>query len=156
MQPRSKAETLAEIAQQRAAGKKIVFTNGCFDILHIGHIRYLEEARALGDYLVIGVNSDTSVRALKGPTRPINSELDRVEMLCALKAVDSAIVFTEADPHSLISEIQPDVLVKGGDWKVSEIIGADIVLARGGEVRSLILVEGRSTTNTIEKIQRNV
>jgi rfaE bifunctional protein nucleotidyltransferase chain/domain len=156
MQPRSKEDILADIAQHRAAGRKIVFTNGCFDILHIGHIRYLEEARALGDYLVVGVNSDASVTALKGPSRPVNSELDRVEMLCALKSVDGAIIFAEMDPYNLISEVQPDILVKGGDWKVSEIIGADIVLARGGEVRSLVLIEGRSTTNTIQKIQRGV
>lgn len=156
MQPRSKEESLRTIADNRAAGRKIVFTNGCFDILHVGHIRYLEEAKALGDYLVVGVNSDASVKALKGPSRPVNSELDRVEILCALKAVDGAIIFSEADPYNLIREIQPDVLVKGGDWKVSEIIGADIVLARGGDVRSLLLIEGRSTTNTIQKIQRGV
>lgn len=153
---KSKQETLEEIKRARAQGKKIVFTNGCFDILHTGHIRYLQEASALGDYLVVGVNSDASVKVLKGPTRPVNGVEDRVEMLCALKSVSGAIIFTEETPYNLIKEIQPDILVKGGDWNVEAIVGADIVKARGGEVKSLMLVEGKSTTNTIAKIQDRV
>lgn len=152
---RSKQEVLQEIKKAKSQGKKIVFTNGCFDILHVGHLRYLTEARALGDYLIVGVNSDASVRVLKGPNRPVNVEAERVEMLCALKSVDGAIIFTEDTPYNLIKEVEPDVLVKGGDWKVEQIVGADIVQARGGLVKSLILVEGKSTTNTINKIQGN-
>lgn len=145
-------EVLAEIGKRRAAGRKIVFTNGCFDILHVGHVRYLAEARSLGDYLIVGVNSDESVKLLKGPARPINGEEDRAEMLLALKSVDAAIIYSEETPYNLISLVQPDVLVKGGDWAIDKIIGADLVLARGGQVKSLAFIEGRSTTAVIEKV----
>ncbi len=136
----------------RAAGKKIVFTNGCFDIIHTGHARYLAKARALGDLLVVAVNSDASVRTIKGRKRPINSEADRMEVLASLEAVDFVTLFNEPDPYRLISELQPDVLVKGGDWPVEKIIGRDVVAARGGQVVNIPYLEGASTTGIIEKI----
>ena len=135
--------------------KRIVFTNGCFDILHPGHVEYLEEAKSLGDFLIVGLNSDSSVQRLKGPTRPINNEADRKAMLSALKAVDLVITFDEDTPHDLIRVLQPDVLVKGGDWSVDGIVGSDIVLANGGEVISLSFKDGYSTSNLINKIQKN-
>lgn len=134
--------------------KKIVFTNGCFDILHIGHIRYLQEASKLGDVLVIGLNSDASVKRLKGPERPVNNELDRAELLCALGFVDYVVIFDEDTPYNLISDIQPDVLVKGGDYKSEEVAGRDIVEARGGKLVLIPFVEGKSTTGIIEKIKK--
>ena len=132
--------------------KKIVFTNGCFDILHVGHKRYLQEAATLGDILVVGVNSDDSVRRLKGPNRPVNNEQDRVEMLCAMGFIDYVVVFGEDTPYELIKKIQPDVLVKGGDYKPDEVVGRDIVEARGGELKLIKFVDGKSTTNIINKI----
>jgi D-beta-D-heptose 7-phosphate kinase/D-beta-D-heptose 1-phosphate adenosyltransferase len=139
------------VGSYRAQNKKIVFTNGCFDLLHIGHVTYLEEARALGDILIVGVNSDASVSKLKGPSRPLQSESDRSRILAALKAVDHTVIFSEETPLNLIKEIKPDVLVKGGDWKIDQIVGSDFVLASGGEVKSLNFVAGRSTTALIEK-----
>ena len=131
--------------------QKIVFTNGCFDLLHVGHVRYLQEARNCGDLLVVGVNADASVKRLKGPTRPIQNENDRAEILAALKAVDYVVVFPEDTPANLIEAVHPNVLVKGGDWKPEQIVGGTFVLSYGGEVRSLQFVEGRSTTKIIEK-----
>lgn len=142
------------LALWRAAGQRIVFTNGCFDLLHYGHLHYLAEARDLGNRLVIGLNSGASVRRLKGPTRPINDELTRAHTLASLEMVDAVVVFDEDTPLELIRLVQPDVLVKGGDWKPEQIVGADLVLARGGEVRSLPFVEGYSTTNIEQKILR--
>lgn len=138
----------------RSAGKKIVFTNGCFDLIHTGHTRYLAKARALGDVLVVAVNSDASVRTIKGKKRPINNENDRMETLAALEAVSYVTLFNEPDPHRIISELQPDVLVKGGDWPIDKIIGGDVVTARGGQVVNIPYVEGASTTGIIEKILR--
>ena len=138
---------------EKVKDKQVVFTNGCFDILHVGHKRYLEEARKLGDILIVGVNSDESVRRLKGPERPINSENDRVEMLTALDCVDYVIVFEDDTPYDLINRIKPDVLVKGGDYKPDEVVGKDIVESNGGEVVIIPLVEGKSTTAVIEKIK---
>lgn len=134
-------------------GKKIVFTNGCFDILHLGHVEYLNEARSLGDALIIGVNSDLSVKELKGPDRPINNEHDRQAMLLNLKAVDCVQVFTEQTPLEIIKLIKPDVLVKGGDWKIDQIVGSDFVLSRGGTVKSLLFKNGYSTSNLIHTLQ---
>ena len=136
----------------RATGKKIVFTNGCFDLIHTGHTRYLAKARSFGDILVVAVNSDASVRLIKGEKRPINSEADRMETLAALDCVDFVTVFHEADPYRIISELQPDVLVKGGDWPIEKIIGRDIVEQRGGKVISVGYIEGASTTGIIKKI----
>ena len=134
-------------------GKKIVFTNGCFDILHRGHVTYLNEARKLGDVLVIGLNSDNSVRKLKGPERPINNELDRGYVLSQLRSVDFVEIFDEPTPLSLINKVRPKVLVKGGDWKIDQIVGAQEVIANGGKVFSLNFVDGYSTTSVIHKIQ---
>jgi rfaE bifunctional protein nucleotidyltransferase chain/domain len=138
----------------RASGKKIVFTNGCFDLIHTGHTRYLAKARSLGDILIVAVNSDSSVRAIKGDKRPITTEADRMETLAALESVDFVTLFSEPDPFRVISDLQPDVLAKGGDWRVDQIIGRDIVEARGGKVVSLGYIEGASTTGIIEKILR--
>lgn len=137
----------------KVAGKKVVFTNGCFDILHVGHKRYLEEARNLGDLLVVGVNSDDSVKRLKGPERPVNPERDRVEMLTALDCVDYVIVFEDDTPYDLINRIKPHVLVKGGDYKPEEVVGKDIIESYGGEVVIIPLVAGKSTTAVIKKIK---
>jgi D-beta-D-heptose 7-phosphate kinase/D-beta-D-heptose 1-phosphate adenosyltransferase len=133
------------------AGKKIVFTNGCFDLLHVGHVRYLQEARKLGDYLIVGVNSDASTRILKGPTRPIQNENDRAEILAALACVDFTVIFNEETPAKLIEQVRPEILVKGGDWKIDQIVGGDFVQSYGGKVLSLQFIEGRSTTKIIEK-----
>ncbi len=133
-------------------GKKVVFTNGCFDILHVGHLRYLEQAKNEGDILIIGVNSDDSVRRLKGPTRPINTELDRAEMLAGLKAVDYTVIFTEDTPVELIEELKPSIHVKGGDYKKEDLPETEAVERNGGEVRILMLVDGKSTTNVVNKI----
>ena len=127
---------LEAISKQRPR-KKIVFTNGCFDILHYGHIKYLSSARSYGDILVIGLNSDASVRRLKGDKRPINTEKDRAEILAALENVDHVIIFNEDTPYKLIKSLKPDILVKGGDWRKEKIVGADIVLANGGKVFSI-------------------
>ena len=138
---------------ERAAGRRVVFTNGCFDILHPGHIAYLEDAAACGDVLVLGLNSDASVRRLKGPERPINSERDRAVMLAGLASIDYVTFFEEDTPIELIRAVAPDVLVKGGDWTIGNIVGADFVQGRGGEVFSLPFRQGYSTTSLIEKIK---
>lgn len=138
----------------RMKGDRIVFTNGCFDILHRGHVEYLQEAALLGDRLIIGLNSDESVRRLdKAEDRPFNDQNDRAKVLTALRFVDAVVIFDQDTPLELIQTIGPDVLVKGGDWKPEQIVGADIVKARGGDVRSLKLVDGFSTTNLVEKIR---
>jgi rfaE bifunctional protein nucleotidyltransferase chain/domain len=137
----------------KTSGKKIVFTNGCFDLLHVGHVRYLQEARAQGDILVVGVNSDASTKRLKGPTRPVQNESDRAEILAALGCIDFSVIFTEDTPQNLIEQVRPDVLVKGGDWAVDQIVGAPFVQSYGGEVRSLHFVDGKSTTKIIAKAQ---
>lgn len=139
--------------RDKVHGRKVVFTNGCFDILHVGHKRYLEEARSLGELLVVGVNSDDSVRRLKGTDRPVNTERDRVEMLTALNCVDYVIVFEDDTPYDLINRIKPQVLVKGGDYKPEDVVGKDIVESNGGEIVIIPLVEGKSTTAVIEKIK---
>lgn len=131
--------------------KKIVFTNGCFDILHRGHVAYLNEAKNLGDILIVGLNSDASVKRLKGEMRPINKEQDRKFVLENLKSVDFVEIFNEDTPYNLIDSIKPNILVKGGDWKPDQIVGSDIVLKSGGQVRSLQFIDGFSTTKTIEK-----
>jgi D-beta-D-heptose 7-phosphate kinase/D-beta-D-heptose 1-phosphate adenosyltransferase len=152
----TKIKTLSELhpllAILRASGKRIVFTNGCFDLIHTGHTRYLATARSFGDLLVVAVNSDASVRSLKGSPRPINGQNERAETLAALESVDFVTVFEELDPYKVISVLQPDVLVKGGDWPIEKIIGRDVVQARGGRVVNVPFVEGQSTTCIIEKI----
>jgi D-beta-D-heptose 7-phosphate kinase/D-beta-D-heptose 1-phosphate adenosyltransferase len=136
----------------RRRGTRIVFTNGCFDLIHPGHVRYLRAAKRLGDLLVVGLNSDASVRRLKGPLRPLVSLRDRCEVMAALEMVDYVTVFGEDTPYNLIKQVRPDVLVKGGDWKPEQIVGADIVRARGGAVRSLRFAPGYSTTRLVRRI----
>lgn len=138
----------------KAEGKTVVFTNGCFDILHRGHVTYLEFARAQGDALILGLNSDASVRRNKGPTRPINSQDDRAFVLTGLKAVDAVVIFDEPEPRALITEVLPDILVKGKDW-AHNVVGRDIVEANGGKIVLADMVEGRSTTNTIDRVLQN-
>lgn len=138
---------------QITTGKKVVFTNGCFDLLHAGHVTYLKEAKELGDFLVLGLNSDSSIQRLKGPLRPIVSEMDRALILSQLKSVDAVILFSDDTPYELIKALEPDVLVKGGDWKPDQIVGSDVVLAKGGLVTSLSYVENHSTTDLITIIR---
>jgi len=134
-------------------GKRVVFTNGCFDLLHPGHIKLLEAARAHGDALVVGLNCDEVVRELKGPDRPVWPELERAEMLCSLETVDAVTIFRELTPQKTIAALLPDVLVKGGDWRLDQIIGRKEVEAAGGEVFSIDIVQGYSTTNLLRKIR---
>jgi D-glycero-beta-D-manno-heptose 1-phosphate adenylyltransferase len=148
------SEALRLVARARADGQTVVFTNGVFDILHPGHTRYLRDARALGDLLIVGINSDRSARALgKAPDRPINSAAERAEVLAALTAVDAVVVFDEETPHEIVTVIQPDILVKGADWGENAIVGRDIVEARGGKVVRIPLAEGYSTTRIIDRIK---
>jgi rfaE bifunctional protein nucleotidyltransferase chain/domain len=142
------------VAELRASGKRIVFTNGVFDLLHIGHLRYLQHARALGDALLVGVNSDRSVRAIKGPGRPINAEAERAEVVKALACVDGVVIFDEETPRDLIAALQPDVLVKGADWAEDAIVGRDIVEARGGRVVRVAIEPGHSTSAIVDRIRR--
>lgn len=148
------ASALAQKLESKRTSQKIVFTNGCFDLLHVGHIRYLKEAKSKGDILVVGVNADASVKRLKGPTRPVQNENDRAEILAALGAVDFVAIFTEDTPENLIKTIRPSVLVKGGDWKPDQIVGSSFVHSYGGQVMSLQFVDGKSTTKLIEKAQK--
>ena len=142
------------ISRLRSKGKKIVFTNGCFDILHVGHVEYLSKAKALGDILVIGLNSDSSVKNIKESGRPINKERDRAKVLASLYFVDYVTLFADATPEELIKELRPDVLVKGGDWKIDDIVGSRFVRSYGGKVKRIPFVKGYSTTALIEKIYK--
>lgn len=144
----------AFVASLRDQGKSIVFTNGVFDLLHVGHLRYLQQARALGDALVVGVNSDRSVRANKGPLRPVTPQDERAEILAGLNCVDAVVIFDEETPRELIAALQPDVLVKGADWAADAIVGRDIVEARGGRVVRVALEPGQSTSAILERIRR--
>ena len=150
--PRKSVRGLGE--RLRGRGKRIVFTNGCFDILHAGHAQYLRKAASLGDLLVVGVNSDASVRRLKGAGRPLQPAADRAYLLASLQAVSFVVVFSEDTPAALIEEVAPDILVKGGDWKGKEIVGADFVRARGGKVRTIRFLPGRSTTAILTRAGR--
>jgi D-beta-D-heptose 7-phosphate kinase/D-beta-D-heptose 1-phosphate adenosyltransferase len=141
------------VAGHRASGRTVVFTNGVFDLLHPGHVRYLQAARRLGGALIVGVNSDRSVRAIKGPERPVTPEIERAELLAALDCVDAAVVFDEETPHALIEALQPDVLVKGADWAEDAIVGRDIVEARGGRVVRVPIEAGYSTSAILQKIK---
>ena len=145
---------LTKLSEKRQEGNRIVFTNGCFDLMHIGHTRYLEAAKALGDLLVVGVNSDASVRSLnKAPDRPIVPDTQRAEVLAALRCVDFVTIFDETDALQLITAIQPDILVKGGDWAIDRIVGRDVVTARGGAIKTIPLVAGMSTTGLLQRIR---
>lgn len=154
---RHKIKTLEEAKREtdrlKNEGRRIVFTNGCFDILHIGHARYLYRAKEMGDFLIVAVNSDKSVKSIKGPERPIINENERAEMLAALGCVDMTLVFDEDTPYRIIKELVPHVLVKGGDWREEDIVGSDIVKEAGGEVRSITFVDGSSTTSIIDRIR---
>jgi D-glycero-beta-D-manno-heptose 1-phosphate adenylyltransferase len=150
--PEDAAEFARAVQQQ---GGRVVFTNGVFDLLHPGHIRYLQQARALGDALIVAVNSDRSVRALaKGADRPINPQQERVEVVLALGSVDAAVIFDEDTPHAIISRVLPDILVKGADWGADAIVGRDVVEARGGRVVRIEIVGGYSTTDIIHEVRR--
>jgi D-beta-D-heptose 7-phosphate kinase/D-beta-D-heptose 1-phosphate adenosyltransferase len=146
------SQLMAELVQCRS-GKKVVFTNGCFDILHVGHVRYLQEARALGDFLVIGLNTDSSVQRIKGPTRPVQNQAARAEILAALSCVDLVTFFDEETPEKLIQNVRPDILVKGGDYTIESIVGAPFVQSYGGVVRVLQFVDGFSTSSIIAKLK---
>ena len=145
-------ELKAEVDRLKKQGKKVIFTNGCFDILHAGHTRYLREARKLGDALILGLNSDSSVRAIKGEKRPIVPQDERAEVLAALSSVDYVTIFDEETPLALIEFLQPDVIVKGGDWAEKDIVGADSVRKWGGRVAIMPELEGASTTNIIDRV----
>ena len=146
------AEQRARLESWRTSGEKIVFTNGVFDLLHRGHAEYLEEARSLGNRLVVGLNSDDSVRRLKGPTRPIVPQEERLELLEALECVDLAVAFSDDTPQRLIEEVAPDVLVKGGDWAVENIVGREFVASRGGRVLNVPLRHGQSTSRIVTRV----
>ncbi|MCX8073044.1 MAG: D-glycero-beta-D-manno-heptose 1-phosphate adenylyltransferase [Candidatus Binatia bacterium] len=148
----SRARLREVVPELKRSGKRVVFTNGCFDLLHPGHVRYLQAARALGDVLIVALNSDDSVRRLKGPSRPVVPAADRAEVLAALEMVDYVTVFEEDTPLELIQEFVPDVLVKGGDWPLERIVGADVVRAHGGEVHALAYAPGYSTSALIQRI----
>lgn len=149
----SRAEVQVFAEQLRHASRTVVFTNGVFDLLHPGHVRYLQEARRQGDALVVAVNSDRSVKAIKGPARPLNPEHERAEVLAALACVDAVVIFDEDDPLEIIRSLKPDVLVKGADWEAAAIVGRDLVEARGGRVVRIQFAEGYSTSAIIRKIQ---
>ena len=150
--PRTKIAALCDRLRRR--GKKIVFTNGVFDILHMGHVSYLTKAKGFGDILIIGLNTDSSVRKIKGPNRPVNRQADRAGVLSALECVDYVVYFSEETPERLIRQIRPNVLVKGADYKLNEIVGASFVLSYGGKVRRIGLLRGRSTSRIMEKLSR--
>jgi D-beta-D-heptose 7-phosphate kinase/D-beta-D-heptose 1-phosphate adenosyltransferase len=150
----SRAEAVTVIRRRRNGGAVIVFTNGVFDLLHPGHVRYLTEARRLGDLLIVGLNSDASVRRNKGPHRPINPEGERAEVLAALACVDAVVIFDEDTPAEIVGALQPDVLVKGADWPADQIVGRDTVEGRGGRVIRIALEQGHSTTAILERIKR--
>lgn len=152
----AKIKTLEEAIQQtekwRAEGKKVVFTNGCFDLVHLGHVDYLEKARNLGDCLVVGVNTDASVSGIKGPFRPVASEESRTRVLAAMGFVDLVVLFGEPTPMNLIEALKPDILTKGDDYTIETIVGAEFVLGRGGKVETLPLVKGHSTSNLVKRV----
>ena len=141
------------VREQRAAGRRVVFTNGVFDLLHPGHVRYLQDARSRGDLLIVGLNADESVRRNKGPARPINSEEERAEVMAALACVDAVVIFKEDTPAEIIRMVQPDILVKGADWADDAIVGRDTVEARGGRVVRIPVEQGYSTTGIVDRIR---
>lgn len=142
-----------QVQEWHKQGQKIVFTNGCFDILHLGHVDYLEKARQLGDKLVLGLNTDASISRIKGPSRPLQDEMSRARVMASLLFVDAVVFFDEDTPLELIKAVQPDILVKGDDYTIENIVGQDVVTARGGEVKTVPLVKGYSTTNVVKKIE---
>lgn len=159
MNSKDKIYTLPQLLEQvqnwRSQGQKIVFTNGCFDLLHLGHVDYLEKARQLGDRLVLGLNTDDSISRIKGPSRPLQDEMSRARVMASLLFVDAVVLFDEDTPLNLIKAVQPDILVKGDDYTVEQIVGHEVVQARGGAVKTVPLVKGYSTTNIVKKIENN-
>jgi rfaE bifunctional protein nucleotidyltransferase chain/domain len=151
---KSREDAIALVESLRAAGKTIVFTNGVFDLLHPGHVRYLQHARSLGDALILGLNADASVRRNKGPSRPITPERERAEVLAALSCVDAVVIFGEDTPGEIVKALQPDVLVKGADWPADQIVGRDTVEARGGRVVLVPVEQGHSTTTIVERVRQ--
>ena len=149
----TRSEAIVFVERLRTAGRTIVFTNGVFDLIHVGHLRYLQQARALGDALIVGLNSDRSVGAVKGPGRPITPQEERAEILAALTCVDAVVVFDETTPHDIIAAVQPDVLVKGADWPADQIVGRDTVEARGGRVVRVPVEQGYSTTAIVDRVR---
>lgn len=146
-------EVAAIAAQARKTGKRVVFTNGCFDLLHRGHVHVLRQAKCAGDLLIVGLNSDVSIKSIKGPGRPILPEIDRIELIAAMEMVDYVVLFDDADPYRVITAIRPDVLAKGGDWGADKIVGSDIVVQNGGRVEVIPYLQGFSTTEIIERIR---
>ncbi len=153
-QPTRKSDIVPLVRRLRRQGKRVVFTNGVFDILHRGHVAYLTRAKALGDVLIVGLNSDTSARRLKGPPRPYQKQRDRAVILLALEAVDYVVIFSQDTPEDLIRMVRPDVLVKGADYRISEIVGAEFVKSYGGKVARIRLTSGRSTTGIIRRMMQ--
>lgn len=160
MNSTDKIFTLPQLQEQvsawRKQGQKIVFTNGCFDLLHLGHVDYLEKARQLGDRLVLGLNTDASISRIKGPSRPLQDEVSRARIMASLLFIDAVVLFDENTPQKLIEAVQPDILVKGDDYTVESIIGYEVVLGRGGEVKTVPLVKGYSTTNIVKRIEKQL
>ncbi|MGV3585885.1 MAG: D-glycero-beta-D-manno-heptose 1-phosphate adenylyltransferase [Adhaeribacter sp.] len=152
----TRPELLKQVGAWKAQGLRIVFTNGCFDLLHLGHVDYLEQAKALGDKLLVGVNTDGSVSRLKGPSRPLQDEMSRARIMASLLFIDAVVLFDEETPYELIKAIMPDILVKGDDYALENIVGHDIVLNNGGEVKTIALVKGYSTSGIVDKIQRQL
>jgi rfaE bifunctional protein nucleotidyltransferase chain/domain len=149
----SREELIRQVQAWKQAGERLVFTNGCFDILHLGHVDYLEKARALGDKLIVGVNTDASVSRLKGPSRPLQDEMSRARIMASLLFTDAIVLFDEETPYTLIKSVVPDILVKGDDYAAENIVGFDIVIQNGGEVKTIALVKGYSTSNVVAKIK---
>jgi len=145
-----------QVQQWRDQGSKIVFTNGCFDLLHLGHVDYLEKAKQLGDKLVLGLNTDASISRIKGPSRPLQDEMSRARIMASLLFIDAVVLFDDDTPLELIKAVQPDILVKGDDYAVTQIVGHEVVTARGGEVKTVPLVKGYSTTNIVNKIKEQI
>ena len=148
----NRKKLVSAVMKLKRSGKKVVFTNGCYDILHVGHVRFLKAAKKMGDILLLALNSDASVRRIKGPKRPVTGQKERAELMAALDCVDIVAFFEEDDPYGIIKDVVPDVLVKGGDWPIDKIIGADIVKAAGGKVRNIKYIKGKSTTNVIARV----
>ena len=152
----TKEQLQVKLEEWRGQGQKIVFTNGCFDLLHLGHVDYLEKARQLGDKLVLGLNTDASISRIKGPSRPLQDEMSRARVMASLLFVDAVVLFDNDTPLELIKTVQPDILVKGDDYSIENIVGQDIVIAKGGKVKTVPLVKGYSTTNIVKKIEGSV
>ncbi|WP_026462286.1 D-glycero-beta-D-manno-heptose 1-phosphate adenylyltransferase [Adhaeribacter aquaticus] len=152
----AREDLVKQVKDWKAQDKKIVFTNGCFDLLHLGHVDYLEKARSLGDKLIVGVNTDASVSRLKGPHRPLQDELSRARIMASLLFIDAVVLFDEDTPYELIKSLLPDILVKGDDYNIQNIVGHDIVLQNGGDVKTIRLVKGYSTSGIVEKIKAQI